>query len=79
MRTRAATGKRAGLAYPFALAETWLIVDPLWTCTDSVTETIQVVLDTKLVRTADGAAKRARVNRSALHLPSYLASVKSLL
>lgn len=28
-------------------------------------ETIQVVLDTKLLRAADSAAKRARVNRSA--------------
>jgi len=31
-----------------------------------MTETIQVVLDTKLRRAADSAAKRARVNRSAL-------------
>ena len=31
-----------------------------------MTETIQVVLDTKLLRAADSAAKRARVNRSAL-------------
>jgi len=29
-------------------------------------ETIQVVLDSELLRAADGAAKRARVNRSAL-------------
>ena len=29
-------------------------------------ETIQVVLDSKLLRAVDGAAKRARVNRSAL-------------
>jgi metal-responsive CopG/Arc/MetJ family transcriptional regulator len=29
-------------------------------------ETIQVVLDKKLLRAADSAAKRARVNRSAL-------------
>jgi metal-responsive CopG/Arc/MetJ family transcriptional regulator len=29
-------------------------------------ETIQVVLDSALLRAADGAAKRARVNRSAL-------------
>ena len=29
-------------------------------------ETIQVVLDSSLLRAADGAAKRARINRSAL-------------
>jgi len=29
-------------------------------------ETIQVVLDAKLLKAADGAAKRARINRSAL-------------
>jgi metal-responsive CopG/Arc/MetJ family transcriptional regulator len=29
-------------------------------------ETIQVVLDSALLRAADGAAKRARINRSAL-------------
>ena len=29
-------------------------------------ETIQVVLDSELLRAADGAARRARVNRSAL-------------
>lgn len=29
-------------------------------------ETIQVVLDSVLLRAADGAAKRARINRSAL-------------
>jgi len=29
-------------------------------------ETIQVVLNTELLRAADGAARRARVNRSAL-------------
>lgn len=29
-------------------------------------ETIQVVLDTALLRAADGAAKKARINRSAL-------------
>ena len=29
-------------------------------------ETIQVVLDSELLRATDGAAKRARVNRSAL-------------
>jgi metal-responsive CopG/Arc/MetJ family transcriptional regulator len=29
-------------------------------------ETIQVVLDSKLLRATDGAARRARVNRSAL-------------
>ncbi len=29
-------------------------------------ETIQVVLDSALLRAADGAAKRARLNRSAL-------------
>ena len=29
-------------------------------------ETIQVVIDSKLLKAADGAAKRARVNRSAL-------------
>jgi metal-responsive CopG/Arc/MetJ family transcriptional regulator len=29
-------------------------------------ETIQIVLDSALLRAADGAAKRARINRSAL-------------
>jgi metal-responsive CopG/Arc/MetJ family transcriptional regulator len=29
-------------------------------------ETIQVVLDSSLLRAADGAAKKARINRSAL-------------
>jgi len=37
----------------------------LWNKFNSM-ETIQVVLDSALLRAADGAAKRARINRSAL-------------
>lgn len=37
----------------------------LWIILHSM-KTIQVVLDAELLRAADGAAKRARVNRSAL-------------
>lgn len=43
-------------------------------------ETIQVVLDSHLLRAANGAAKRARVNRSALireALRDYLRRVKT--
>ena len=37
----------------------------LWTILDSM-ETIQIVLEEALLRATDGAARRARVNRSAL-------------
>ena len=37
----------------------------MWSIVHSV-ETIQVVLDSTLLRATDGAARRARVNRSAL-------------
>jgi metal-responsive CopG/Arc/MetJ family transcriptional regulator len=37
----------------------------VWSILDSM-ETIQVVLGSALLRAADGAARRARVNRSAL-------------
>ncbi len=42
-----------------------MIVGALWSRLHSM-ETIQVVLDSKLLRATNGAARRARVNRSAL-------------
>jgi len=44
-------------------------------------ETIQVVLDSELLRATDGAARRARVNRSALvrrALREHLKRIKTL-
>ena len=41
-------------------------------------ETIQVVLDSELLRATDGAAKRARVNRSALVRVALRKHLKSL-
>ncbi len=41
-------------------------------------ETIQVVLSSTLLRAADGAARRARVNRSALVREALRANLKSL-
>jgi metal-responsive CopG/Arc/MetJ family transcriptional regulator len=41
-------------------------------------KTIQVVLDAELLRAADGAAKRARVNRSALVREALRAHLKRL-
>ena len=50
----------------------------LWSILHSM-ETIQVVLDSALLRSTDGAAKRARMNRSALvreALRQYLKRLK---
>ena len=41
------------------------MLSSMWTRLNSM-ETIQVVLDSALLRAADGAAQRARMNRSAL-------------
>jgi len=41
-------------------------------------ETVQVVLDSELLRAANGAAKRARVNRSALIRQAIREHLKSL-
>jgi metal-responsive CopG/Arc/MetJ family transcriptional regulator len=51
----------------------------MWSMLNSM-ETIQVVLDSQLLRAADGAAKRLRVNRSALireALRDYLKRVRT--
>ncbi len=51
----------------------------LWSILTSM-ETIQVVLDSALLKAADGAAKRARINRSALirnALREHLASLRT--
>lgn len=51
----------------------------MWSMLHSM-ETIQVVLDSRLLRAADNAARRARVNRSALirrALREHLKAVKT--
>ena len=50
---------------------------PLWSILNSV-ETIQIVLDSDLLRLADRAAKKLKTNRSALFRQALRAHLKQL-